>query len=64
MKSCIIQIQGEVSKDKKPHGKGSNTMARQKKKGDQDKTLKILVMVTAILNLIRSLVDIINKLLE
>lgn len=39
-------------------------MARQKKKGDQDKTLKIIVMVTAILNLIRSLVDIINKLLE
>lgn len=39
-------------------------MARQKKKGDQDKTLKTLVLVTAILNLIRSLVDIINKLLE
>lgn len=39
-------------------------MARKKKKGDQDKTLKIIVMVTAILNLIRSLVDIITKLLE
>lgn len=39
-------------------------MARPKKKGDQDKTLKILVLVTAILNLIKSLVDIINKLLE
>ena len=39
-------------------------MARQKKKGNQDKTLKNLVLVTAILNLIRSLIDLINKLLE
>lgn len=39
-------------------------MARQKKKGDQDKTLKTLILVTAILNLIKSLVDLINKFLE
>lgn len=39
-------------------------MARQKKKGGQDKTLKTLVLVTTILNLIRSLIDLINKLLE
>ena len=39
-------------------------MARKKKKGDQSKTLKTLAMVTAILNLIKSLIDLINKLLE
>ena len=39
-------------------------MARRKKKGDQDKTLKTLILVTTILNLIRSLIDLINKLLE
>ena len=39
-------------------------MARRKKKGDHDKTLKTLIMVTAILNLIKSLIDLINKLLE
>jgi len=39
-------------------------MARQKKKGDQDKTLKIIVMVTTILNLIRALIDLVNKLIE
>ena len=39
-------------------------MARKKKKGDQDKTLKTLVLVTTILNLIKSLIDLINKLLE
>lgn len=41
-------------------------MARKKpkKKGDQDKTLKTLVLVTTLLNLIKSLVDLINKLLE
>ena len=39
-------------------------MARQKKKGDQDKTLKTLILATAILNLIKSLVDLLNKLLE
>ena len=39
-------------------------MARQKKKGSQDKTLKTLILVTTILNLIKSLIDLINKLLE
>lgn len=39
-------------------------MARRKKKGDQDKPLKTLILVTTILNLIRSLIDLINKLLE
>ncbi len=39
-------------------------MARQKKKGDQDKTVKTFILVTAILNLIKSLIDLINKLLE
>lgn len=39
-------------------------MARQKKKGNQDKTLKTLILVTTILNLIKSLIDLINKLLE
>ena len=39
-------------------------MARQKKNGNQDKTLKNLVLVTTILNLIKSLIDLINKLLE
>ena len=39
-------------------------MARQKKKGDQDKTLKTLILVTTILNLVKSLIDLINKLIE
>ena len=39
-------------------------MARQKKKGDQDKTVKSFILITAILNLIRALIDLINKLLE
>lgn len=33
-----------------------------KKNGNQDKTVKIIVLVTAILNLIRSVVDLIEKL--
>ncbi len=39
-------------------------MAKKKKKGNQDKTLQIIVLVTAILNLIRAVFDIIEKLLE
>lgn len=39
-------------------------MAGNKKKGDQNKTTQILVLVTAILNLIRAVVDMIGKLLE
>ena len=39
-------------------------MAKKKKKGNQDKTLQIIVLVTAILNLIRAVFDILEKLLE
>lgn len=39
-------------------------MARKKKKGDQDKALKTIVLVTAILNLIRAVTDLIERLLE
>lgn len=37
-------------------------MASKKKSGNQDKTLKIIVMVTAILNLIRAVADLIDNL--
>ena len=40
------------------------TMARKKKNGNQNKSLEILVLITAILNLIKALVDIIGKFLE
>lgn len=39
-------------------------MAGKRKNGSQDKTLKILVLATAILNLIRAVLDIIERLLE
>lgn len=39
-------------------------MSKNKKKGNQDKTLQIIVLVTAILNLIRAVFEIIEKLLE
>ena len=39
-------------------------MARKKKNGNKDKTLQILVLVTAILNLVQSLIDLISKLTE
>lgn len=39
-------------------------MAKKKKNDSQDKTLKILVLATAILNLIRAIFDLIEKLLE
>lgn len=39
-------------------------MARKKKKGSQEKTLKILVLATAILNLIRAIANLLSKLLE
>lgn len=39
-------------------------MARKKKNGNQNKSLEILVLITAILNLIKALVDIIGKFLE
>ncbi len=37
-------------------------MARQKKNGNKDTTLQIIVFVTAILNLIQSVVDLIKRL--
>lgn len=37
-------------------------MARQKKNGNKDTTLQIIVFVTAILNLIRSVIDLIKNL--
>lgn len=40
-------------------------MARKNKRsGNKDKTLQILVLVTAILNLVNALIDIISKLTE
>lgn len=39
-------------------------MARKKKKGDQNNALQTIVLVTAILNLIRAVVNIVGKLLE
>lgn len=37
---------------------------KPKKNGNQDKTLKILILITAILNLIKSATDLIQKFLE
>ncbi len=39
-------------------------MSRKKKNGKQDTTLKIVVLLTAILNLIKALVDLINRLIR
>ena len=39
-------------------------MAGKKKSGNQDKALKTIVLVTAILNLIRAVADLIERLLE
>lgn len=39
-------------------------MARQKKNGNQNKALQSIVLATAILNLIRAILDIIERLLE
>lgn len=37
-------------------------MARKKKNGNKDKTLQIIVLITAILNLVKSVVDLIDRL--
>lgn len=37
-------------------------MARKKKNGNKDKTLQIIVFATAIVNLIKSLIDLIERL--
>ena len=39
-------------------------MKKGKKSGNQDKTLKTIVLVTAILNLIEVLIEIIKKFIE
>lgn len=39
-------------------------MARQKKKGSQSETVKSIAMATAILTLIRSLIDLLKLLIE
>lgn len=44
------------------HREEVSTTSKRKKSGNQDNTVKYIVLVTAILNLIRSLVDIIQKL--
>ena len=44
--------------------KGEKPMAGKKKNGNQDKALHTIVLITAILNLIRALVDIVERLLE
>ena len=39
-------------------------MSRDKKRGDKDKALQTIVFITAILNLVKSLVDLIVRLTE
>lgn len=39
-------------------------MARKKKSGDKDKALQTIVFVTAVLNLVKALVDLIVRLTE
>lgn len=39
-------------------------MTRKKKSGNKDKTLQAIVLITAILNLVKSLVDLIERLTE
>ena len=39
-------------------------MSKKKKNGNQEKTLTVLVLVTAILNLIKAIIDLIEKFLE
>lgn len=39
-------------------------MSKKKKSGNQDETLKIIILITAIFNLIKSIFDLIHELLE
>lgn len=39
-------------------------MKSKKKSGYQEKTVKIIFLITAIVNLLKSIIDFINKLLE
>ena len=37
-------------------------MGRKRKNGNEDRTVKIVILVTAVLNLIKALIDLINRL--
>ncbi len=37
---------------------------KQKKNGNQDKTVKIIILITALVNLFKSIVDLIQKFIE
>lgn len=39
-------------------------MARKKRSGNKDKTLQAIVLITAILNLVKALIDLIVRLTE
>ena len=39
-------------------------MSRKKKNGKQDKALQAIILLTAILNLIRAIADLISRLIE
>ncbi len=39
-------------------------MAGKRKRGNQDRALKSIILITAILNLIKSLIDLISRLIE
>lgn len=39
-------------------------MVRKKKNGNKDNALQAIVLITAILNLVRALIDLINDLIE
>lgn len=39
-------------------------MAKVKKGGNQDKALQAVILITAILNLVKSLIDLIGRLIE
>lgn len=41
-----------------------NRMARKKKNGNKDKALQAIVLITAILNLVKALIDLIGRLTE
>lgn len=46
------------------NNKEVNTMTRKKKNGDKDKALQAIVLITALLNLVSGLIDLIEKLTE
>lgn len=46
------------------NNKEVNTMARKKKSGNKDKALQAIVLITAILNLVKAVIDLIIRLTE